>query len=63
MNFERIVLGCIEAEDLVHIRLNSYLIRKEDIRLKALGKIYKMYILLHRSDLNIPAKMRPTFLL
>ena len=33
-------------------------ILQENIRWKALDEIYKIYILLHRSDLNIPAKFR-----
>ena len=33
---------------------------QENIRWKALDEIYKMYILLHRSDLNISAEFRQT---
>ena len=40
-NFERLVLGCIDAD----LQVNT--------RWKALGEIYKIYMLLHRSDLNI----------
>ena len=36
-------------------------ILQENIRWKALDEIYKMYMLLHRSDLNISAKMCQTF--
>ena len=32
-----------------------------NIRWKALDEIYKMYMLLHRSDLNISAKSRQIF--
>ena len=33
-------------------------ILQENIRWKALDEIYKIYMLLHRSDLNISAKFR-----
>ena len=33
-----------------------------NIRWKALDEIYKIYVLLHRSDLNISAKFRQFFL-
>ena len=36
-------------------------ILQENIRWKALDEIYKIYMLLHRSDLNIPEKIRQTF--
>ena len=36
-------------------------ILQENIRWKALDEIYKMYMLLHRSDLNISEKNRRTF--
>ena len=36
-------------------------ILQENIRWKALDEIYKIYMLLHRSDLNISAKMRRIF--
>ena len=36
-------------------------ILQENIRWKAIDKIYKVYMLLHRSDLNISAKFRQTF--
>ena len=35
-------------------------ILKENLRWKALDEIYKIYMLLHRSDLNISAKFRET---
>ena len=35
-------------------------ILQENIRWKALDEIYKIYMLLHRSDLNILAKFRQT---
>ena len=35
---------------------------QENIRWKALDEIYKIYMLLHRSDLNISEKNRQTFL-
>ena len=34
-------------------------ILQENIRWKALDEIYKIYMLLHRSDLNISEKNRP----
>ena len=34
---------------------------QENIRWKALDEIYKIYMLLHRSDLNISEKIRQTF--
>ena len=34
---------------------------QEDIRWKALDEIYKIYMLLHRSHLNISEKFRQTF--
>ena len=36
-------------------------ILQENIRWKALDKIYKIYMLLHRSDLNISDTFRQTF--
>ena len=36
-------------------------ILQENIRWKALDEIYKIYMLLHRSDLNISAIFRQTF--
>ena len=36
-------------------------ILQEKIRWKALDEIYKIYMLLHRSDLNISEKIRQTF--
>ena len=36
-------------------------ILQENIRWKALGEIYKIYMLLHRLDLNISAKCRQFF--
>ena len=36
-------------------------ILQENIRWKALDEIYKMYMLLHRSDLNISEKFRQFF--
>ena len=36
-------------------------ILQENIRWKALDEIYKIYMLLHRSDLNISEKFRLTF--
>ena len=36
-------------------------ILQENIRWKALDKIYKIYMLLHRSDLNISENFRQTF--
>ena len=35
---------------------------QKNIRWKALDEIYKIYMLLHRSDLNISAKFRQSFL-
>ena len=37
-------------------------ILQETIRWKALDEIHKIYMLLHRSDLNISEKVRQTFL-
>ena len=34
---------------------------QQDIRWKALDEIYKIYMLLHRSDLNISESFRQTF--
>ena len=42
------------ARSLLHRRQ----ILQENIRWKALDEIYKIYMLLHRSDLNISAKLR-----
>ena len=46
-------------------RARSLLYRRqflqENIRWKALDEIYKIYMLLHRSDLNIAEKNRQTF--
>ena len=46
-------------------RARSLLYRRkflqENIRWKALDEIYKMYMLLHRSDLNISEIFRQTF--
>ena len=36
-------------------------ILQENIRWKALDEVYKIYMLLHRSDLNISAKFRRRF--
>ena len=36
-------------------------ILRENMRWKARDEIYKIYMLLHRSDLNILAKFRQTF--
>ena len=36
-------------------------ILQENIRWKALDEIYKIYMLLHRSDLNISENFRQTF--
>ena len=47
-------------------RARSLLYRRQilqvNIRWKALDEIYKIYMLLHRSDLNISAKFRHEFL-
>ena len=51
-NFERLVLGCIETNFFKQI-VNT--------RWKGLDEIYKIYMLLHRSDLNIPENFRQTF--
>ena len=46
-------------------RARSLLYRRQilqvNIRWKALDEIYKIYMLLHRSDLNISAKFRQTY--
>ena len=46
-------------------RARSLLYRRQilqvNIRWKALDEIYKIYMLLHRSDLNISEKFRQTF--
>ena len=42
-------------------RLCRRQILQENIRWKALDEIYKIYMLLHRSDLNILANFRQTF--
>ena len=45
-----------EARSLLYRRQ----ILQENIRWKALDEIYKIYMFLHRSDLNISAKSRQT---
>ena len=45
------------ARSLLHRRQ----ILQVNIRWKALDEIYKIYMLLHRSDLNISEKIRQTF--
>ena len=45
------------ARSLLHRRQ----ILQENIRWKAFGEIYKIYMLLHRSDLNISEKFRQFF--
>ena len=42
-------------------RLYRRQILQENIRWKALDEIYKIYMLLHRSDLNISENFRQTF--
>ena len=42
-------------------RLYRRQILQENMRWKALGEIYNIYMFLHRSDLNISAKFRETF--
>ena len=44
------------ARSLLHRRQNL----QENMRWKALDEIYKIYMLLHRSDLNISEKFRQT---
>ena len=44
-NFRRLVLGCMDSYDSNHI-----------VNFAAFFEIYKIYILLHRSDLKISAK-------
>ena len=46
-----------EARSLLYRRQ----ILQENIRWKALDEIYKIYMLLHRSDLNISEIVRQTF--
>ena len=46
-----------EARSLLYRRQSL----QENIRWKALDEIYKIYMLLHRSDLNISEKFRQTF--
>ena len=41
--------------------LYRHQILQENIRWKALDEIYKIYMLLHRSDLNISEIVRQTF--
>ena len=53
-NFERLVLGCVEADLCKQIQLLN-------TRVKALDEIYKIYMLLHRSDLNISEIFRQNF--
>ena len=45
------------ARSLLYRRQNL----QENIRWKALDEIYKIYMLLHRSDLNISENVRQTF--
>ena len=42
-------------------RLYRRQILQENIRWKALDEIYKIYMLLHRSDINISENFRQTF--
>ena len=51
------MLKVYRARSLLHQRQ----ILQENIRWKALDEIYKIYMLLHRSDLNISEKFRQTF--
>ena len=51
MNCKRLVLGCIDADFYLQV----------NIRWKTLDEIYKICMVLHRSDLNISAKFRETF--
>ena len=51
-SFERLVLGGIEADFCEEI-VNT--------RWKSLDEIYKIYILLHRSDFKMLANIRPIF--
>ena len=46
-----------KARSLLYRRQNL----QENIRWKGLDEIYKIYMLLHRSDLNISEKNRQTF--
>ena len=46
-----------KARSLLYRRQNL----QENIRWKALDEIYKIYMLLHRSDLNISENFRHTF--
>ena len=46
-NFDRLVLGCIEPDVCKQM---------SNTRVKALDEIYKIYRLLHRSDLKISEK-------
>ena len=46
-----------EARSLLYRRQ----ILQENVRWKALDEIYKIYMLLHRSDLNISENFRQTF--
>ena len=46
-----------KARSLLYRRQNL----QENIRWKALDEIYKIYMLLHRSDLNTSEKNRRTF--
>ena len=48
----RLVLGCIESKFCNYIVNTCW---------KALDEIYKICMLLHRSDANIPPKIRKTF--
>ena len=53
------------SQMIKHYEARSLLYRRqilqENIRWKALGEIYKIYMLLHRSDLNISEFFRQTF--
>ena len=51
-NFEQLVLGCVEA-DFCNCLVNT--------RWRALDEIYKIYMLLHRSDINNLAENRRHF--
>ena len=56
MNLKRLVLGCIDA--IFFVRRQIFQV---NIRWKALDEIYKIYMLLHRSDLKFKQKFVHVF--
>ena len=54
-------LGGVLSGSLSAVSKPNLKFLQENIRWKALDEIYKIYMLLHRADLNISEKCRQTF--